>query len=52
MKKKVIVAGNNNFGLIEQIKNVLTDYDITFMSTTDRTGKATKWLYNAEKKTF
>ncbi len=110
--KKILVAGNSEFGLAEQIKNVLSDYDITFMSrttgydltkaphqelfalasvdydivilssalwkfnqtlmldnvykkikasgkksliicigsTTDRTSKATEWLYNAEKK--
>ncbi len=110
--KKILVAGNGEFGLAEQIKNILTGHDVTFLSrstgydltkaehqerfavtsvdydivilcsalwkfnqtvlldnvykkikaankksliicvgsTTDRTSKATEWLYNAEKK--
>ena len=109
---KILVAGNSEFGLAEQIKNVLVEHDVTFLSratgydltkaehqerfaiasvdydivilcsalwkfnqtvlldnvykkiksankrsliicvgsTTDRTSKATEWLYNAEKK--
>jgi hypothetical protein len=30
--KKVLVAGNSSFGLAEGIKNVMSEYDITFLS--------------------